>query len=140
MDARTSLQRFARGEVTRAQLEHDLKGLVEIDFSGPVRAVRHSGDIGVEVEVRPEDVVQRLQSYLRGEMSAQTLSEWASAILMIDAYIYQGHEFSEVTRGEEGWLVVQELSSPEVHGEISPASAHRQIDRLRRKGRRGPAG
>ena len=140
MDVRSSLQGFARGEVTRAQLERALSGLVDIDFSGSERRVNHSGDLGVEIEVRPEDVIGRMQGHLQVEITAEALSEWASAILMIDAYIWKGHRFQEATRGEEAWLVLQELSAPQVHGEITAASVHRQIDRLKRKDHRAPAG
>jgi hypothetical protein len=130
MDVRHILSGFVQGRVSRAELEGALAGSVRVEFDGPNRAVKQMGGLGVEVSVRPEDVRARLQAYLSSQITAETLSEWASLILLIDAFVWEGHGFQHSTPGERAWLVIQELSAPQVHGAITPASVQRKLESL----------
>jgi hypothetical protein len=136
---RELLEAFADGRASRDELEHGLAGLVTIQFCGKERSVTVSPQLKDEVVIRPEHVRARMQAYLRGDISADHLSEWASLILLIGAYNWLGSQFLESSPGERAWLVIQELSLPEVHGPISHASVNEKLDRLKKKGNREPA-
>jgi hypothetical protein len=131
MDIRDTLTAFAQGRVSRAELERSLAGFVLVRFDGASRAVDHMRKLGVEVLVRPEDVQARLQAYLGSQITAETLSEWASLILLIDAFGWPGQGFQHATPGERAWLVIQELSAPQVHGPITPGSARLKLESLK---------
>ena len=135
MDVREVLAGFAHGFVTRSELETSLAPYVKVTFNAESRSVEQKKPLDADVTVRPEDVRSRLQAFLRGEISAETLSEWASLIVLIDAFTWPGQGFAESTRGERAWLVIEELSAPEVHGAITPALAHEKLSALA-----GPAG
>ena len=133
------LEAFAEGRASRDELEKGLAGLVTVRFRGEERSVEVSPELKDEFVIRPEHVRSRMQAYLRGELTAEQLSEWASVILLVGAYNWLGSQFLESSPGERAWEVVQELSLPAVHGEISHRAVHEKLDRLKKKGNRGPA-
>jgi hypothetical protein len=139
MDVRDVLTGFIQGRVSRAELERSLASSLRVTLDGETRSVEHLRDLGIEVLVRPEDVRARLQAYLAGQITADTLSEWASLIVMIDAFGWAGQGFQHATPGERAWLVIQELSAPQVHGAITPGSARLKLESLKQGQRRVPA-
>ena len=90
--------------------------------------------MGVEVSVRPEGTFRaRLQAYLSSQITAETPRNGLPLFSMIDAFVWEG--FTYATPGERAWLVIQELSAPQVHGEITPASVQKKLESLKTGGR-----
>ncbi len=84
-----------------------------------------------EIVVFPLQIVNMLCMYLKNEISAEKLSEWASFLITSDVYVcpdWKDQEKSE--KYERMWYVLQQLSSPELDGEITQKGVRQHLQTL----------
>ena len=73
-----------------------------------------------EVIVTPRTIQNMLEKYLNNSVSARELSEWASFLITSDIYICPDWENDDkAEQYETMWYVLQQISSPEIDGEIT---------------------
>ncbi len=122
---RDTLRKFARLEITPLELAK----LTNVRWSFP--AANETVITGFEgicppIELAIGDIVQALDEYLHGAISAQDLTMWALLLLGDDSF-----EFD--TKNEESIAqVIHELAAPELHHPITPATVKEVRARLER--------
>jgi len=98
---RKALERFARLEISLAELKHSLGDMLDFSFGKEERRVTSYFLLvqpGVRVEKKYIDVA--MDKHARGEISTEELSDWATMLLLNDAYDWQGAEEDEIA----SWL------------------------------------
>jgi hypothetical protein len=84
-----------------------------------------------EVIVTPVPTINMLEGYLHDSVSAEDLSEWAAFLLSSDVYVcpdWQDDEKSD--KYELMWYALQQLSSPEIDGKITPEVVRKHLQVL----------
>lgn len=84
-----------------------------------------------EIVVFPLQIFNMLCMYLKNEISAEKLSEWASFLIMSDVYVCSDWKDQEKPeKYERMWYVLQQLSSPELDGEITQKGVRQHLQTL----------
>jgi hypothetical protein len=106
---RTLLIRFANCELSLAQLTEGLSGRIEIDFDSDVRGLTSNflpAEPGIRIGLNHIDRAKSRNS--AGELSNEDLMNWATMILLNDAYVWDGPEEEEIADR------LSELSLPQI--------------------------
>lgn len=127
-----ALRDFLEGRSTAQELHRALAHFARFDLASEgYRSMELSDPFSCEVGVELPRVIQRLESYLEGSLSAEELTLWATHLTLIDAYVTPGWEDDELAdRYEVMWDVLQELSTPAIDGEIDEQRVSGYLDRL----------
>jgi len=84
-----------------------------------------------QVTIIPSAIVKMLSIYLNRQISEKELSEWASFIIVSDVYVSPNWEIDEqADKYESMWNILQQLSSPEIDGEVTPERVKEHIQVL----------
>ena len=127
-----ALRSYLEGRITDHELHQELAYVTHFDLvTEGCRSVDFTNSLVCEVEVSVPQVVNRLQEYLRGRITADELMQWAAHLTLIDAYVTAGwHDDAQADRFEPMWHVLQQLSSPAIDGEITPERVSEYLLRL----------
>jgi len=94
---RDLLIRFANCEISLAQLTEDLCGRIEINFDSDVRGLRSNflpAEPAIRIGLNHIDRAKSKNS--AGKLSNEDLMNWATMILLNDAYVWDGPEEAEI--------------------------------------------
>jgi hypothetical protein len=96
-EEREFLAKFARLEVSMEQLCEHLHGMLEVNF-GPTERRLISYFLLPEpgVRVTKDDIRCVLDKQWKGEISERELSEWASMLMLNEAYDWSGPDEDEI--------------------------------------------
>lgn len=90
-DERRALEEFADLSIPFEDLRRRLSGVVEFEFKATETRLSHfyeHPDPGIRIERHHvEDAVRRLE---KAEISVERMRNWATMLLMIDAYDWEG--------------------------------------------------
>jgi len=91
----------------------------------------------VKIHLDPVAIIHVLEKFLQGEIDEWFVKQWALFILMMDCYVspnfeyYINHnDYQADDKYEDVWYVVQQLSAPEIDGELTPEKAEEHISFL----------
>jgi len=75
----------------------------------------------IKVIIKPVHIKNMLLSYLKGEVSSNGLSYWANFILQYEGEcIYDERDRETIRYYKKMWNIIQALSMPELHGNVTP--------------------
>src|SRR5580658_2667042 len=98
---RTGLEEFADLKISLEELRQRLAGVVEFDFQDHERRLdSHYGTPVPGVRIELKHIRAAMEKQARGEISTEQLADWATMLLLNDAYDWQGPEEEEIA----GWL------------------------------------
>lgn len=98
---RRALERFARLEISLEELERCLGEMLVVNFGEEERRLTSYfllAQPGVRVEKKY--IQAAMDKHAQGEISTEQLADWATMLLLNDAYDWQGPEEEEIA----GWL------------------------------------
>lgn len=96
-EERDALARFVRLEISVKQLCVQLHGLLEVDFGQEKRHLTsHFAFPEPGVRVRKEDIRIALDMHWKGEISEKELAEWATMLILNDAFEWSGPDETEI--------------------------------------------
>ena len=75
-----------------------------------------------------------LEAYLRGDMSASELRDWALFITLSGAFRTPEPPAEDEDWFDPMWDAVHDLACPEVHGAITPENVREKLGKLARFG------
>ena len=127
-----ALRSYLEGRITDHELHQALAHVARFDMASErYRSVDFTSPLVCEVEVGVQQVVNRLQEYIKGRITADELVQWAAHLTLIDAYVTPGWQDDALAdRFEPMWDVLQQLSSPAIDGEITPERVSEYLRRL----------
>jgi hypothetical protein len=100
-DERQALEKFARLEISLEELQRRLGKMLKFNFGKEERRLTSYFLLlqpGVCVEKKY--IQAAMDKHARGEISTEQLADWATMLLLNDAYDWQGPEEEEIA----GWL------------------------------------
>src|SRR6185436_10143755 len=92
-----ALAQFAALQITMSELCSRMGAALEIDFGGQHRTLTERFALpepGIRIEKR--HIENALDKRRHGEMTERELSDWASMLVMIHAYDWQGEDEDEI--------------------------------------------
>jgi len=99
----------------------------------------------VRVPLHPLNIIHILEKFLQNEIDEWFVKQWALFILMMDCYEQPNNEYcnehddyASEDKYEAMWHVVQQLSAPEIDGELTPEKAEEHISFLQEFMKRTP--
>lgn len=95
---RDALIQYARTEISLKELCRLLDGMLTIEFGARQRSVASSllpAEPGIRID--KETIHNALAQYDAGRITRTDLSHWASILLMVDAYVWNGPHEDEIT-------------------------------------------
>ena len=134
--AKQVLNEFLEGSLSLPELQKALHGRLILDFdSAPGRREITKNDLETEtvrLTVTKDHVRQMLLKYLRGEVSALDLSNWAALLFMLPAFAPEGATEDErwVAGSGPTWTTLQELATPELFGNLAPDVVQKYLKSL----------
>lgn len=98
---RRALEEFADLKISLEELRQRLAGVVEFDFRDHERRLdSHYGTPVPGVRIELKHIRAAMEKQARGEISTEQLADWATMLLLNDAYDWEGPEEEEIA----GWL------------------------------------
>jgi hypothetical protein len=98
---RRALEEFAELKVSIDELRERLDGVLEFDFKDHERRLTsHYGTPVPGVRIELEHIQAAMDKQARGEMSTEQLADWATMLLVNDAYDWEGPKEEEIA----AWL------------------------------------
>ena len=94
---RKALEDFAALKTSLEQLRESLRGVLEFDFQDKERKLTsHYGtpDPGVRIELK--QIRDAMDKHARGDISTEQLADWATMLLLNDAYRWDGKDEDEI--------------------------------------------
>ena len=127
------LRSFLSGDVPFTDMRQWFARYGEIRMSGDsIHSIDFHSPPPVEIVVRPLDVQGMLRRYLAGTLDAHSLRQWAAFIVLSEAYAPPEAEgTNDEDLYEPMWYVLQQLSTPEIDGAISPHRARKHLDEIK---------
>jgi hypothetical protein len=100
-DQLKALEKFGRLEITLDDLRRALRNIVEFDFGGSERRLTsHFLVPQPGVRIKEEDIHHAMGKHAREEISTVQLADWATMLLLNDAYDWEGPDEEEIAK----WL------------------------------------
>jgi|SRR5208283_3174037 len=94
---RRVLEEFAELKIFIEELRERLHGVVEFDFKDQERRLTSLYAIPVPgVRVELEHIQAAMDKHARGELSTEQLADWATMLLLNDAYDWEGPKKEEI--------------------------------------------
>jgi hypothetical protein len=85
-----------------------------------------------KIIVYPSQILNMLQMYLHNKINKEELSEWASFLILSDVCVCPDWEDdTKADKYEPMWYIIQQLSSPEIDGEITVEGVTQHVDALK---------
>jgi len=106
---RNLLTQFANCEISLAELIAGLSGMIEIDFGVTERRLKshfQAAEPGIRIDLSEIEKAKSKNS--TGELSNEGLKDWATMILLNDAYLWEGPDEEEIANR------LHELSLPQI--------------------------
>jgi hypothetical protein len=98
---RRALEEYADLKISLEELRERLAGVVEFDFQNHERRLdSHYGTPVRGVRIELKHIRAAMEKQGRGEISTEQLADWATMLLLNDAYDWEGPEEDEIA----GWL------------------------------------
>lgn len=92
---------YADLKISLEELRPRLAGVVEFDFQNHERRLdSHYGTPVPGVRIELKHIRAAMEKQARGEISTEQLADWATMLLLNDAYDWEGPEEDEIA----GWL------------------------------------
>ncbi len=94
---RRALEQFARLEISREELQRRLGKMLEVNFAPEERRLTSYflfAQPGVRIEL--ENIQAAMDKHARGEISTEQLADWATMLLLNDAYDWQGPKEEQI--------------------------------------------
>ncbi len=94
---RKALEEYGALKTSLDQLRESLRGVLEFDFQDKERKLTsHYGtpDPGVRIEL--EHIRHAMDKHAKGEISTEQLADWATMLLLNDAYRWNGKDEDEI--------------------------------------------
>ena len=94
---RKVLEEFAAQRISIEELRRLMQGALEFDFHREARKLTsHYGLPVPGVHVEPEHVQAAMDKHARGMISTQQLADWATMLLLNDAYDWNGPKEAQI--------------------------------------------
>lgn len=95
---------------------------------------------GINIHIDPNAIIHVLEKFLAKEIDRTFIKEWALFILMLGCYVSPNYEYCEehledhtaADKYEKVWTVFQQLSCPEIDGELTEKRAKDHIAFLKK--------
>jgi hypothetical protein len=98
---RKALQGFAEGKISLQELRERLTGVLEFDFKNHERKLTsHYGTPEPGVRIELKHIRAAMDKHARGEITTEQLADWATMLLLNDAYDWGGPEEEQIAE----WL------------------------------------
>jgi hypothetical protein len=98
---RKALEGFAEGKVSLEELRERLSGVLEFDFKDHERKLTsHYGTPEPGVRIELKHIRAAMDKHARGEITTEQLADWATMLLLNDAYDWEGPEEEQIAE----WL------------------------------------
>jgi hypothetical protein len=94
---RRALEQFAHLEISLKELQRCLGQMLEVNFAPEERRLTsHFLFTQPGVLIERKDIQAAMDRHVRGEMSTEQLADWATMLLLNDAYDWQGPEEEQI--------------------------------------------
>ena len=98
---RKALEQFAELAISSDELRDQLRGVLEFDFKDQERKLTsHYGTPVPGVRIELKNIQTSMDKHARGEVSTEQLAEWATMLLLNDAYDWEGPDEEQIA----SWL------------------------------------
>jgi hypothetical protein len=94
---RRALEEFAELKISIDELREQLQGVLEFDFKDQERKLTshyRTPVPGVRIEL--ENIQAAMDKHARGEISTEQLADWATMLLLNDAYDWEGPKEEQI--------------------------------------------
>ncbi len=94
---RRALEQFARLEISLEELQRCLGQMLEVNFAPEERRLTSHflfPQPGVRIEL--ENIQAAMDKHARGEVSTEQLADWATMLLLNDAYDWEGPKEDQI--------------------------------------------
>ena len=94
---RRALEEFAELKISIDELRERLQGVLEFDFRDQERKLTsHYGTPVPGVRIELETIQAAMDKHARGEVSTEQLADWATMLLLNDAYDWEGPKEEQI--------------------------------------------
>lgn len=94
---RRALEEFAELKISIDELRERLQGVLEFDFKDQERKLTsHYGTPVPGVRIELENIQAAMDKHARGEISTEQLADWATMLLLNDAYDWEGPKEEQI--------------------------------------------
>ncbi len=94
---RRALEEFAELKISIDELRERLQGVLEFDFRDQERKLTsHYGTPVPGVRIELETIQAAMDKHARGEVSTEQLADWATMLLLNDAYDWGGPKEEQI--------------------------------------------
>jgi len=94
---RRALEEFAELKISIDELRERLQGVLEFDFRDQERKLTsHYGTPVPGVRIELETIQAAMDKHARGEISTEQLADWATMLLLNDAYDWEGPKEEQI--------------------------------------------
>jgi hypothetical protein len=94
---RRALEEFAELKISIDELRERLQGVLEFDFKDQERKLTsHYGTPIPGVRIELENIQAAMDKHARGEISTEQLADWATMLLLNDAYDWEGPKEEQI--------------------------------------------
>jgi hypothetical protein len=94
---RKALEEYAGLKTSLDQLRESLRGVLEFDFQDKERKLTsHYGTPHPGVRIELKHIRDAMDKHARGEVSTEQLADWATMLLLNDAYRWNGKDEDEI--------------------------------------------
>lgn len=99
---RRALEEYAQLKITLEELKERLAGVLDFNFKDHERKLEtHYGGTPMPgVRIERKHIQSAMDKHARGELSTEQLADWATMLLLNDAYDWEGPEEEEIA----AWL------------------------------------
>lgn len=94
---RSALEEFAELKISMDELRERLQGVLEFDFKDQERKLTsHYGTPVPGNRIELENIQTAMDKHARGEISTEKLADWATMLLLNDAYDWEGPKEEQI--------------------------------------------
>jgi len=94
---RKALEEFAELKISIDELRDRLQGVLEFNFKDQERRLTsHYGTPVPGVRIELENIQAAMDKHARGEISTEQLADWATMLLLNDAYDWEGPKEEQI--------------------------------------------
>jgi hypothetical protein len=98
---RRALEEYAKLRISLEELRERLTGVLDFNFKDHERRLEaHYGTPTPGVRIERKHIQAAMDKHARGELSTEQLADWATMLLLNDAYDWEGPEEEEIA----AWL------------------------------------
>ena len=130
--AKKALGLFLDGNISPAELRDVLSPWLNFRLQDETpRAVDVIAPFQIEIIIFPRHVISMLRKYINGAIDSIKVRDWAAYLVIMEQYVASS-DYTSITEDdcEKMWEIIQELSTPEIDGELTKFRAKNYLNTL----------